>query len=245
MSPITLDVGGTHFKTSRSTLTAHPDSFFAKLLDGALPAATADDGAYFVDRDATHFRYILNFLRDGQVDVPRSLPLHHELLREARFYQLGGLQRQLEAAIAEMGGGPAAAPATRVLHVLPSMGSVTNYALSWDANVKTIQQCHLEAQRETDEMVEFVQLSNDSALTFPVAEAGKKEKTVSKWFNARLPLWRRVRELEAQGYRVAHVQSAPDGGIEFVTLSLVEAPAAAAAPPAAATGEQGSFSQGR
>ena len=34
MSPITLDVGGTHFKTSRSTLTAHPDSFFAKLLDG-------------------------------------------------------------------------------------------------------------------------------------------------------------------------------------------------------------------
>ena len=143
----------------------------------ASPAATADDGAYFVDRDATHFRYILNFLRDGQVDVLRSLPLHHEPLREARFYQLGGLQRQLEAAIAELGGGPAAAPATRVLHVPPSMGSVTNYALSWDANVKTIQQCHLEAQRETDEMVEFVQLSNDSALTFPVAEAGKKEKT--------------------------------------------------------------------
>ena len=57
---------------------------------------------------------------------------------------------------------------------------MTNYALSWDANVKTIQQCHLEAQRETDEMVEFVQLSNDSALTFPVAEAGKKEKSGGK-----------------------------------------------------------------
>ena len=33
------------------------------------------------------------------------------------------------------------------------MGSVTNYALSWDANLKTIQQCQLEAQRETDGMV--------------------------------------------------------------------------------------------
>ena len=32
------------------------------------------------------------------------------------------------------------------------MGSVTNYALSWDANLKTIQQCQLEAQRETDGM---------------------------------------------------------------------------------------------
>ena len=106
-----------------------------------------------------------------------------------------------------------------MLHVLPSMGSVTNYALSWDANVKTIQQCHLEAQRETDEMVEFVQLSNDCALTFPISEKGKTEKTISKWFNARLPLWRRVRELEAQGYRVAHVQPTADGGIEFVTLS--------------------------
>ena len=42
---------------------------------------------------------------------------------------------------------------TQVLHVLPSMGSVTNYALSWDANLKTIQQCQLEAQRQTDGMV--------------------------------------------------------------------------------------------
>ena len=40
-----------------------------------------------------------------------------------------------------------------MLHVLPSMGSVTNYALSWDANLKTIQQCQLEALRETDGMV--------------------------------------------------------------------------------------------
>ena len=33
--------------------------------------------------------------------------------------------------------------------MLPSMGSVTNYALSWDANLKTIQQCQLEAHRES------------------------------------------------------------------------------------------------
>ena len=107
-----------------------------------------------------------------------------------------------------------------MLHVLPSMGSVTNYALSWDANVKTIQQCHLEAQRETDEMVEFVQLSNDSALTFPVAEAGKKEKPVSKWFNARLPLWRRVAPFPVAPGRYGQLAALPDGKVLYTRALL-------------------------
>jgi len=29
-----------------------------------------EDGRYFIDRDGTHFRYILNFLRDGNTYIP-------------------------------------------------------------------------------------------------------------------------------------------------------------------------------
>lgn len=42
----------------------------------------------FVDRDGTHFRYVLNFLRDGMVVLPPSPVVLHELLVEARHYRL-------------------------------------------------------------------------------------------------------------------------------------------------------------
>jgi uracil-DNA glycosylase len=29
-----------------------------------------EDGRYFIDRDGTHFRHILNFLRDGETYLP-------------------------------------------------------------------------------------------------------------------------------------------------------------------------------
>jgi len=29
-----------------------------------------EDGRYFIDRDGTHFRYILNYLRDGNTYLP-------------------------------------------------------------------------------------------------------------------------------------------------------------------------------
>ncbi|KAF5783893.1 putative potassium channel tetramerization-type BTB domain, SKP1/BTB/POZ domain superfamily [Helianthus annuus] len=47
-------------------------------------------GYVFVDRDGTHFRHILNWLRDGV--APNLFDLERlELLREAEYYQLLGL----------------------------------------------------------------------------------------------------------------------------------------------------------
>jgi hypothetical protein len=50
---------------------------------------TDSHGNYFIDRDGTHFRYILNYLRDGVLDVPKKIA--KELLQEAKFYQLEGM----------------------------------------------------------------------------------------------------------------------------------------------------------
>ena len=52
------------------------------------------EGRYFIDRDGTHFRYILNFLRDGTFNFPPAL--RDELLAEARFYQIVELIAYLE-----------------------------------------------------------------------------------------------------------------------------------------------------
>lgn len=229
MSTVRLCVGGSHFVCARSTLLRHSDSFFAKLLSGALPTDRDESGAIFIDRDGTHFRYILNYLRDGSVHLPPDDALRNELLSEANFFQLRPLQLQLEQAASAAAPASRATKMTKVLHVLPSMGSVTNYALSWDANLKTIQQCQAEAQRETEDMVEFVQLGNDCSLSFPLVDRekrdkGSSDKRVNRWFNTRLPLWRRVRELENEGYRLESIMSHPEGGVEYVVLCCDQRP---------------------
>ena len=232
MSTVRLCVGGAHFVCARSTLMRHSDSFFAKLLSGVLPTDCDASGAIFIDRDGTHFRYILNYLRDGSVHLPPDdAQLRNELLSEANFYQLRPLLQQLEQAASAAAPAARATKVTKVLHVLPSMGSLTNYALSWDANLKTIQQCQAEAQRETEEMVEFVQLGNDCSLSFPLVDREKRDKSssdkrVNRWFNTRLPLWRRVRELEKEGYRLESINSHPEGGVEYVVLCCDQRPRA-------------------
>ena len=49
----------------------------------------------FIDRDGTHFPFILNFLRDGRVDLPVDDLTKRQLVQEARFYGLPKLERQL------------------------------------------------------------------------------------------------------------------------------------------------------
>ena len=46
------------------------------------------DGSYFIDRDGTHFRYIINYLRGQQVTVPLDNTVLGELLEEVIFYNL-------------------------------------------------------------------------------------------------------------------------------------------------------------
>ena len=59
----------------------------------------SEDGSYFIDRDGTHFRYILNYLRNGQLIVPKEemIRIRDELLAEAEFYQVEGIIEVLKA----------------------------------------------------------------------------------------------------------------------------------------------------
>jgi len=86
---IGLNIGGSYFSTSLTTLCRDPNSMLAKMFSTNIGVLTDQHGNYFIDRDGTHFRYILNYLRDGVLDVPKKIA--KELLQEAKFYQLEGM----------------------------------------------------------------------------------------------------------------------------------------------------------
>lgn len=107
-SAVTLCVGGQHFTTSLLTLRREPSSMLGVMFSGRHALNRQPDGSVFIDRDPTHFRFVLNFLRDGALALPQRLQtpspaadaLRHELLMEARFYQIASMVAELEGAAA-------------------------------------------------------------------------------------------------------------------------------------------------
>ena len=64
----------------------------ARLVAGELPSAVDSRSRLFIDRDPTHFRLVLNYLRDGDCSLPTTEAALSELLSEAEFYSLDGLR---------------------------------------------------------------------------------------------------------------------------------------------------------
>ena len=92
-----LNIDGQLFTTSLDTMKKDPGSMFHALFSGRFDAKPAEDGSYFIDRDGTHFRYILNYLRTTQLVVPEDKIVRKELLNEAEFYQVQGIIDQLRS----------------------------------------------------------------------------------------------------------------------------------------------------
>lgn len=104
--PVTVEVGGERFRTELSTLTKCKDSLFPDLVralerrqeterDGRLKR----DPHIFIDRDSRHFRFILNYLRQGE-QVMRGAALKkadrddlQDVLFEVQYYRLTDLER--------------------------------------------------------------------------------------------------------------------------------------------------------
>ena len=110
---VTINVAGTEFTTTYRTL----------LIEGSVLGKAGATGE-FIDRDNSHFRLILNYLRDkangdaGSVALPES---HGELVaiaEEAKFYELRGLEKQVQMAMRRTKNGQnGAAPAAKAARV--------------------------------------------------------------------------------------------------------------------------------
>ena len=95
-STVKLNVGGQHFVTSVQTLRKDPNSMLAAMFSGKFDTKPSEDGSFFIDRDGTHFRFILNYLRDGELILPEGATFFRELRKEAEFYQIQGILDELK-----------------------------------------------------------------------------------------------------------------------------------------------------
>jgi hypothetical protein len=93
-----INVGGYVYTTSKDTLrTVHGNQghYFHTLIEqceGAhIPITRDKHGRPYIDRDPTHFKYIINYLRDGDLQQGLSEELLCAILKEAEFYSLQGL----------------------------------------------------------------------------------------------------------------------------------------------------------
>lgn len=89
-SLLVLDVGGVVFKTSTQTAEAEEGFFRGMVKSLQRGRRKREDHPLFVDRDPTHFRHVLNYMR-GSPSFPEGEAEIDELEREADFYSLQGL----------------------------------------------------------------------------------------------------------------------------------------------------------
>ena len=80
MQHVQLNVGGCVYDTSRDTL-KNSNSFFSGLM------TNNEECYFFVDRDPTHFRYVLNWMR-GVRHLPEDDATLKELAWETDFFCL-------------------------------------------------------------------------------------------------------------------------------------------------------------
>ena len=66
------------------------------MFSGDVPSARDQDGAFFIDRDGLLFRFLLNFLRDGDLSLPDDFGQLQSLKKEANFYQITALIAKLD-----------------------------------------------------------------------------------------------------------------------------------------------------
>ncbi|TNN64545.1 BTB/POZ domain-containing protein KCTD12 [Liparis tanakae] len=100
---IELNVGGQVYVTRHTTLIAVPDSLLWTMFNRKCPKELARDskGRFFLDRDGFLFRYILDYLRDLNLVLPDYFPEKSRLQREADFFQLRDLAKQLSPRVSK------------------------------------------------------------------------------------------------------------------------------------------------
>jgi len=87
-SKIKLNIGGTKFTTTKSTLLSIKDTYFYAMLSSGRWTPD-EDGEYFIDRNPKCFEIILDYLRSGNLDLrgldPDTL---YRLEQDLDYYQI-------------------------------------------------------------------------------------------------------------------------------------------------------------
>jgi len=86
--PIVLNVGGTLFSTTLATLLSKNGTYFEQMFRSR-SIMYSPDGTFFIDRNPMTFKFILDFLRTGDLLVEsKDNDLRWYLLEDAEFFEL-------------------------------------------------------------------------------------------------------------------------------------------------------------
>ena len=93
-----LNVGGTKYEVSDTLLDGFPESMLRKITSDTWnqnhnekndaddeDKQKSDDDEIFIERDGGRFKYVLDFMRDGTVTLPPSIP-RQQLLKDMEYY---------------------------------------------------------------------------------------------------------------------------------------------------------------
>ena len=126
---MTLNVGGTLFRTTRTTLTMDPNSMLAALASGEWSSTTDETGAILLDRDPAFFGPILNWLRSSKLIISPSIS-YKGVLEEAKFFDLPSLVALLSPLVDASKPRPAPSTAyATVTHAQKSHDSMYEYSV--------------------------------------------------------------------------------------------------------------------
>jgi len=97
---VRLNVGGTLFVTTKTTLCKDPNSFLFRLCQEETELISEKDetGSYLIDRDPHYFVPVLNFLRHGKLVLDKQMS-EEGVLEEAEFYNISDLIRLVKQRI--------------------------------------------------------------------------------------------------------------------------------------------------
>ena len=90
-SRVTLNVGGVRYETTIATLRSVPGNLLEAMFNEQHGIKPDEDGAYFLDRDGSHFKYVLEYMRDGTSAleaVSDNVRLLRALKREFGYFNI-------------------------------------------------------------------------------------------------------------------------------------------------------------
>ena len=93
---VELNVGGHYYTTTLATLLFEANSLLTSMFSGNIRVSKDSRGRYFIDRDGQLFRFILDYLRNNGLTLPKNFQETERLLVEADYFRLKGLCKVLK-----------------------------------------------------------------------------------------------------------------------------------------------------
>lgn len=93
---VELNVGGHYYTTTLATLLFESNSLLTSMFSGNIRVSKDSRGRYFIDRDGMLFRFILDYLRNNGLTLPKNFQETDRLLVEADYFRLKGMCKILK-----------------------------------------------------------------------------------------------------------------------------------------------------